>query len=100
MSATLANTLRWVTVRMSDSEWDNGQNMDEIAREQFSADEDSASLVVEVREHAGWYVEYAWDGDLVRLGSANCANRGDRANAWRDSHRHCDYAHVGTVYRS
>lgn len=100
MTTTLeANTVRWMMVRMKDDEWDDGRIMEALAREQFVADENPMTLVVEVREHAGWFCEFGWDGDLVRLGTANCANRDARATAWRSATRHMDYTHIGTYHR-
>jgi hypothetical protein len=70
--------------------------MEQIARERFEADPDPETLLVEVREHAGWFAEYGWDAEgLVRLGSANCASRAPRADAFRESRRGMRHEWVG-----
>lgn len=100
MLATETPTLRWVTIYMADNEWDNGQNMDLIARERFETDANPDTLLIEVREHAGWFCEYGWDADgLVRLGSANCANRSPRADAYRESKRGMRHEYIGGKHR-
>ena len=87
MIATETKTLRWQTIYLARDEWDTGTLMDDIADRRFLREADPHSLVLTIYEHAGWFMEYGWDGALVRLGSANCANRSPRAEAYRESMR-------------
>jgi len=100
MIATETPTLRWQTIYMAHDEWDNGTIMDGIAERRFLREESPETLLIEVREHAGWFVEYGWDAEgLVRLGSANCANRSPRAEAYRESKRGMRHEVIPGFYR-
>jgi|688.fasta_scaffold1172731_2 hypothetical protein len=99
MLATETPTLRWITVKMADNEWDNGENMSQIARERFASDDNPESLLVEVREHAGWFAEYGWDGDIVLLGTANRKSDSPRANAYRERHVRKTFDCIGSEDR-
>lgn len=61
-------------VRMADNEWGTTHPMEKIAAEQFRLNRHVENLVVNVQEHAGWYLQYAIvDGRQVIVGTANDA---------------------------
>jgi hypothetical protein len=58
------NTLYHVTIHLGANEWSTPL-MEEVAKQYFDAHPDVDPLVVEVVEHAGWYMAWLRDGTCV-----------------------------------
>lgn len=58
-------------ISLADNEWGN-ELMRNIAMDALMAHDEPMQMVVEVHEHAGWYITYALDLEgVVAIGSAN-----------------------------
>lgn len=70
-----------ITVKLAANEWGN-ELMRKIAQETFEQFKDKSPLIVEIREHAGWFLVFALsnENEIVTIGSAN-----DAANFYGES---------------
>lgn len=63
-----------IVVQMGTGEWDNGELMQDIAKEQIKLHHDKA-IVVSVHEHGGWFLQFVAHpdqaGDVMVVGTAN-----------------------------
>lgn len=74
--------LRVLTVHLAPDEWGN-EKMKEVAMEEIRA-HGGENMVVEVIEHAGWYLSFRFDGKVV--GTANEMGRLDpEVLAWAET---------------
>ena len=96
-----------ITVYMSEEEWSiqtvEGMGiMEYIALKTLRDHREIATrLVVEVIEHAGWYLSFAIHQDrLIVVGTANdTARYSDDARAWHTAHKTKNWRHIPTVLR-
>lgn len=61
-----------LTIQMGEKEYDSNCPMGDLAAEQFALHHDKYNLLVCVREHGGWYLEFGLvNGKMAIVGTAN-----------------------------
>lgn len=91
---------RHLAIHLAENEWVSNCPPHEVAAEYFAADDSPETLVVEVIEHAGWWVLFAFhEGRPLSLGSASCASQNPAAVGWRARNRNATYRYVPSVWR-
>ena len=98
----MTEQLSYVYVRMADDEWQSSHDMTKIAAEQFALHPERP-LVVNVQEHAGWWLEYSMSGDnLIVVGTANdgATISDDRREFWKKYGKVPSRNLCPTIYRN
>lgn len=86
-----------VVIHLADNEYGN-EKMDEVAQEYFRKHPDIPNLIVDVREHGGWWLQYARCGTVV--GTANdAALFGPNGAKLRAQLATCRLEYLGSIRR-